>query len=182
MKKLLSIVCLLASSSCLAEQHQIGVDSFVGVVDGKLTEGTDSLNDIVTQHYLLSYQYKLTDNWDIKAGYLFGDSEDFGLIFDEFTDTALEYTGPTIGVTGKFDLTRRNSLFMDVNTINYDYEMVDDGRTKVSETGWGYTANLGWQYAFDNGFGIKAAYGYSQFGDDVDIGSFSFGVSYRFGS
>jgi len=182
MKKLLSLTCLLVSSASFANQHQIGIDSFVGGVDGQLTEGTRPLNDTVTQHYHLSYQYTLSDYWGVKAGYLFGDTEDFGIILDEFTETKLEYTGPTIGLVGNLPLSGGNSLFVDVNTINYDYEMTDEGKLEVSESGWGYNANVGWQYAFENGLGVKLAYGFSEFGDNVEIGSFSFGVNYRFGN
>ena len=181
MKKYLSIILLATSASSLAAEHSVGFDASWGVIGGELQEKSTEFHDLGTGHQVLYYQYQMNEYWGGKLGYLSGDSGDADFITDLFTDSELEYSGAMLGLTGRYPLSPGNAFFLDLNAINYELDFIVDGQTDLSESGVGYGVAIGWQYEFDSGLGIKAAYDMTQFDDNLEVLSVSLGVSYHFG-
>jgi outer membrane autotransporter protein len=76
-------------------------------------------------------------------------------------------------------LSKRNRLHAKVGAAFYDYQ-IDLNHTRIAdESGTGLFLEVGWEYRWDNGFGLNASLQYQGAGD-LDIDTFNVGISYAF--
>ena len=177
------ILSFFISSIALANEnpHAIGLEYSYSDINNGSAEETSDLNDLITTHYSYSYQYQMTENFSIGLGYLKGDSSRAdGFIIDLFTDSKIDYSAILFTAKANYPVSIRNSVYLKVNAIQYDYDVVDDNEVVYSEDDNDFGFSLGWEYEFDNGIGINAGYEVLNLGKHIDIKGFNIGISYRF--
>lgn len=185
MKNVLSIGAILialASTSLYAKEdsHIVGFQADIGAIDTKDNENTRELNDITSFHYNLSYQYQFNEYFAAGFGYLNGDSESFTTIVDVFTDSELEYSAFMLSARASYPISQRNSLYLQVNALQYDYDIIDDSKTVFSDDGSDFGFGIGWKHQYDMGLGLKVGYDIINLGSDIKINSINAEISYRF--
>ncbi len=160
--------------------HHIGIEGSVSRIDMESDVTRERLNDYTTLHGSLNYSYFFSQTIGFGVGWLKGDSED-GVFFDDlFTDSRLDYEALLIGPRFQLPLNDVNNLYLNINILQYDYDVFDDGRSVIQDDGAGYSAALGWQSRLRFGLGFKVGYEFLQLGSDVDIQGVQAGVSYSF--
>ena len=177
-----SVLALSLSSTVLFAQdnpHVIGLQADFGELSTKANENTEKLDDISTTHYTLSYQYSLNENFSVGAGYLTGDSSSFIAIFD-FNDSELEYSAFMISAKAQLPISKRNSLYVQLNALQYDYDILDDDKTIFNDDGSDFGYSFGWKYQWDMGLGLKVGYDVINLGSDIKLNGISIETSYRF--
>ncbi len=177
------ILSFFISSITLASEnpHKVGLEYSYSDIDNSSAEETSDLNDLFTSHYSYSYEYKIAEHISIGLGYLKGDSSDAEvIIIDLFTDSKIDYSAFMISAVVNFPLSARNSLYLKVNALQYDYDIIDDNAVMYNEDGSDLGFSFGWMYEFDNGIGMKAGYEVLNLGNNIDIRGFNTGISYRF--
>lgn len=160
--------------------HIIGIQTSVGAIDTKENENTQKLNDITSFHYNISYQYQFNDYFSAGIGYLNGDSEAFTSIVDVFTDSELEYTAFMLSARAQYPFTKRNSIYLQLNSLQYDYDIIDDNKTEFSHDGSDFGFDIGWKHQYDMGLGLKLGYEILNLGSFIKIKSINAELSYRF--
>ncbi|NQZ90245.1 MAG: porin family protein [Colwellia sp.] len=177
------ILSFFISSITLASEtpHKVGLEYSYSDIDNSSAEETSDLNDLFTSHYSYSYEYKIAEHISIGLGYLKGDSSKAdGIILDLLTDSKIDYSAFMISAVINFPLSTRNSLYLKVNALQYDYDIIDDNEVMYNEDGSDLGFSFGWMYEFDNGIGMKAGYEVLNLGNNIDIRGFNTGISYRF--
>jgi hypothetical protein len=181
LKTLLLSLCLSCSYSFASERpHSIDLDANIGVIVSSHNQATEELNDLSTSHGALSYNYQIYQQVMLGVGYLRGDSSDFSLSLDAFTDSRLEYDALFVQANFQLPLSKRNLLFADVKVLKYNYDIINDDKVSSDDGGTDIGLSVGWQYKFDSGFGLKASYDDLSLGADISIDTFSLGISYHF--
>ncbi|MGL1958021.1 MAG: porin family protein [Colwellia sp.] len=161
--------------------HIIELDYSYSDINNDSSEMTSDLNDLLTSHYSFSYQYKVAEHILIGLSYLKGDSSNSdGIIVDIFTDSKIDYNAILLSATANYPISKRNYLYVEVNALQYDYDVIDDDEVVYNEDGNDFGFSFGWMYQFDNGIGIKAGYEVLNLGEHIDIKGFNTGISYRF--
>lgn len=177
------ILSFFISSVAIADEslHKIGLEySYSEISNGSDTE-TSELNDLMTSHYAYSYQYKVSEYFSVGLGYLKGDSSNAsGLIIDIFTDSKIDYNALLISAAVNYPLSKRNSLYVKVNALQYDYDIIDDNTVVYNQDGNDFSFSFGWMFEFHNGLSIKAGYEKLNLGEHITIKGFNTGISYRF--
>ena len=113
----------------------------------------------------------------------FSEEESFSDIYDTNADTFyLSTTFETdwmVSLTPRVGYAYKNSLFyvmggVALSKFSYEFSFKDSlQQTQVdeSETSWGWTAGVGYEYQISNGWGIKAEYAYYKFDDIFEVES-----------
>ena len=178
------IMSFFISSIALANEespHEVGLEYSYANINKGSTEDTSDLNDVFTSHYSFSYQYKVAEHLSIGLGYLNGDSSNAeGIIIDFFTDSKIDYSVILISAEVDLPISERSSLYLKVNALKYDYDIIDDNEVVYNQGGSDFSYAFGWMYEFDNGFGIKAGFETLNLGKNIDIKGVNTGISYRF--
>ncbi|MEW6991631.1 outer membrane beta-barrel protein [Colwelliaceae bacterium 6441] len=183
MFKLIIIIFFISPLALAIETpHEIGLEYSYSDINNDYSEVTANLNDLTTSHYSSSYQYEVAEHISIGIGYLKGDSSNAdGLLpIDIFTDSKVNYSTIQFSAAVNYPITKRNQLYLKINVLKYDYEIIDDNKIVYNEEGNDFSYSLGWLYEFDNGIGIKAGYEVLNLGKHMDIKGFNTGISYRF--
>jgi hypothetical protein len=161
--------------------HMVGFDYSYSDINNDSSEMTSDLNDLLTSHYSFSYDYKVAEHVLIGLSYLKGDSSNAdGIVVDIFTDSKIDYNAILLSVAVNYPISKRNYLYVEVNALQYDYDVIDDDEIAYNEDGNDFGFSFGWMYHFDNGIGIKAGYEVLNLGEHIDIKGFNTGISYRF--
>jgi len=171
------------SSIALANEksHSINFEYSYSDINNGSGEETSDLNDLVTSHLAYSYQYSVTEYFSIGLGYLKGDSSKAdGIIIDIFTDSKIDYSSIMLSALANYPISKRNYLYLKVNALQYDYDIVDDNEVVFNEDGNDFGYSLGWMYKFDNGIGLNAGYEVLNLGKHIDIKGINVGISYHF--
>ncbi|NQZ20863.1 MAG: porin family protein [Colwellia sp.] len=171
------------SSVAIADEsiHKIGLEYSYSEISNGSDKKTSELNDLITSHYAYSYQYKVSEHFSMGLGYVKGDSSNAdGILIDIFTDSKIDYSALLISAAVNYPLSKRNSLYVKVNVLQYDYDIVDDNAVIYSQDGNDFSFSLGWMFEFHNGFSIKAGYETLNLGEHITIKGFNTGISYRF--
>jgi long-subunit fatty acid transport protein len=177
------ILSFFISSIVFANEkpHAIGLEYSYSDINNGSDEETSDLNDLITTHYSYSYQYQMADNFSIGLGYLKGDSSNAdGIIIDIFTDSKIDYSAILLSAKVNYPVSKRNSVYLKVNALQYDYDVVDDNEVVYSEDDNDFGFSFGWGYEFDNGIGINAGYEVLSLGKHIDIKGLNAGIGYRF--
>lgn len=180
--KLSLLAISLTSSSLFAEEspHVIGAQFDFSAIDTENNDNTRELNDITTAHYTLSYQYHINEYFAFGAGYLNGDSNSFTSIVDIFTDSKLDYSAFTLSVKAQYLFSKRNSFYVQLNALQYDFDIIDDSKSVFSDDGSDFGYSIGWKHQYDMGLGLKVGYDVINLGSDINISGVSVEASYRF--
>jgi hypothetical protein len=160
--------------------HSIGVGYSYSDIKNDSSEVTSELNDTITSHYSVSYQYKVSEYFSIGFGYLQGDSSHAVGVADIFTDSKIDYSATLFSSAVNYPMSKRNYLYLETSLLEFDYDVIDDSKVVYNEGGRDFSYSFGWGYTFDNGMGIKAGYEKLNLGEHVDIGGFNTTINYRF--
>lgn len=177
------VLGILASSGANAssEQHRFDVGYSYADISKDTSPQTQELNDVVTSHYSLSYQYQLNKYLGLGVGYINGDSSRAdGLLIDIFTDSKVDYSAVLLSAQLSYPFAERHAGYVAIHATQYDFDVFDDGKINVSDDGTDLGFAFGWQYNFDNGLGIRAGYEVVNLGEHIDIKGFTTGINYRF--
>lgn len=176
------IALSIISTTTLAQEspHVIGLQVDLSTIDTENNDNTRELNDVTTAHYTLSYQYDLNEYFAIGAGYLNGNSSSFTSLVDIFTDSELDYSALVISAKAQYAISKRNSLYIQINALQYDYDIIDDNQTIYSDDGSDFGFSAGWKHQYDMGMGLKVGYDVLNLGSNIKINGVSVEVSYRF--
>lgn len=113
---------------------------------------------------------KTANNWDCFSDY----DNNFQLQADNF-----EYEALVFALKTDLSLSKRNRLFAKVGAAIYDYQLDLDHSRIVDKNGTGLFVEAGWEYRWDNGFGLNTSLQHQDAGD-LEIDSFNVGISYKF--
>jgi hypothetical protein len=103
-----------------------------------------------------------------------------GIIVDIFTDSKMDYSAIQLSAAVNYPIIAKHYLYLKVNALQYDYDIVDDNEVVYNEDGNDFGFSLGWMFKFDNGIGINAGYEVLNLGKNIDIKGFNIGLHYRF--
>ncbi|GHF77189.1 membrane protein [Thalassotalea marina] len=188
------LIAACLSSATLAEeftkQHTMGLQAGGGGVKFK---GKDSDGQGVGNSYWY-YNYKFLEHFSGEVGLMTAtdiddwectkingvfdcrtdESDDFELPYDNFELGAL-----ILAVKGEFKITKRNSFYGKIGASFYDYQFDVERKEVIDENGTGLFLEAGWQYRWDNGFGINFGLQKHDMGDlEYDVANL--GVNYVF--
>jgi hypothetical protein len=113
---------------------------------------------------------KAENDWDCFSDY----DNTFQLKADNF-----EYSAVVFALKTDLSLSKRNRLFAKVGAAFYDYQIDLDHSRVTDEDGTGLFLEAGWEYRWDNGFGLNASLQH-QDADDLELDTFNIGISYSF--
>ena len=180
--KLSLLALAITSTTTLAQEspHVVGVQLDFSAIDTEDNINTRELNDVTTAHYTLSYQYNINEYFAVGVGYLDGDSNSFTSIVDIFTNSELEYNVFMISVKAQYPISKRNSLYVQINALKYDYDIIDDNQSVYKNNGSDFGFSAGWKHQYDMGIGLKVGYDVLNLGDNITINGVSIEASYRF--
>lgn len=180
--KLSLLALAITSTTILAQEspHVVGVQLDFSAIDTEDNINTRELNDVTTAHYTLSYQYNINEYFAVGVGYLDGDSNSFTSIVDIFTNSELEYNVFMISVKAQYPISKRNSLYVQINALKYDYDIIDDNQSVYKNNGSDFGFSAGWKHQYDMGIGLKVGYDVLNLGDNITINGVSIEASYRF--
>jgi predicted porin len=123
----------------------------------------------------------VSEYFSVGLGYLKGDSSNAdGILVDIFTDSKIDYSALLISAAVNYPLSKRNSLYVKVNALKYDYDIIDDDAVVYNQDGNDFSFSVGWMFEFHNGLSIKAGYEKLNLGEHITIKGFNTGISYRF--
>jgi opacity protein-like surface antigen len=175
----------------LESPHTVGLQSGGGGIEykGKDTDGEGVGASYLYYNYEFSPSYYLevglsravdvddwecTDkdenSWDCLSDY----DNKFELQADNF-----EYSAVILALKTDLSLSKRNRLYAKVGAAFYDYRIDLDHTRIADENGTGLFVEAGWEYRWDNGFGLNTSLQYQGAGD-LDIDTFNVGISYGF--
>ncbi len=172
----------LTSTTIYAQEspHVVGIQVDFSAIDTENNDNTRELNDVTTAHYTLSYQYNINEYFAVGAGYLNGDSNSFTSIADIFTDSELDYNAFMLSAKAQYPISKRNSFYVQINALQYNYDIIDDNETIFSDDGSDFGFSAGWKHQYDMGIGLKIGYDVVNLGSNITINGISAEVSYRF--
>ncbi|MBD1389363.1 outer membrane beta-barrel protein [Neiella sp. HB171785] len=180
----LGIACLPFATPSYA-QHKVSASGYFASIDFEfdnrdLEERVSS--DEGSVHYTIRYHYDLSDTWAVGIGYLRGTSDTIENVFTALLgeDVEVEYKAIQLLAEARMPLSQRNFLFAEANLSRYDHDLLIEDETVTSSDGVGGGVGVGWEYRFDNGLGSRVSLSYDRLGDEVQLWSMGFGLSYRF--
>jgi|GEM_PF-706086 len=175
----------------LESPHTVGLQSGGGGIEykGKNTDGEG-----VGLSYLY-YNYQFSPNYYLEVGLLGAEDindwecreksenswdclSDYDNKFDLTADN-FEYSAVIVALKTDLSLSKRNRLYAKVGAAFYDYQMSLNQTRIVDEDGTGLFVEAGWEYRWDNGFGLNASLQH-QDADDLELDTFNIGISYAF--
>ena len=175
----------------LESPHTVGLQSGGGGIEYK---GKDTDGEGVGASYLY-YNYQFASNYSVEVG-LSGavDVDDWectdkgknswDCISDydnkfELQADNFEYSAVILALKTDLSLSKRNRLYAKVGAAFYDYRIDLDHTSVADKNGTGVFVEAGWEYRWDNGFGLNTSLQYQDAGD-LDIDTFNIGISYTF--
>ncbi|MFC3032422.1 porin family protein [Pseudoalteromonas fenneropenaei] len=180
-----------ATQATANEPHQIGAQLNGGSAKYK---SSSQDGDGVAELYFF-YNYQFDPIWSLEAGITTGaevddwdckDVNDDKFVCQRDNDALfklnankLDYNHFSVAAKAQFELTENSDLYGKVGVLRYDYEMKNGSKRVVDEDGFGYLAEAGWQYQWQNGIGLNIALRYTDMGD-LDTTTLGAGISYRF--
>jgi hypothetical protein len=193
---LLSLSLSTISINALADNnlespHTIGLHSGGGGIEykGKDTDGEGVGASYLYYNYQFAPSYyvefglagavdiqdwectnKGQSSWDCISDY----DHKFDLQADNF-----EYNAVILALKTDLSLSKRNRLYAKVGAAFYDYRIDLDHASIADENGTGLFVEAGWEYRWDNGFGLNTSLQHQGAGD-LDIDTFNIGLSYAF--
>jgi hypothetical protein len=181
MLRLISLSFFISSLAFANEDlHSIGVGYSYSNIRNDESEVTSELNDLITSHYSVSYQYKVSVYFSIGIGYLQGNSSHADGLLGIFTNSKIDYSAILFSPAVNYPISKRNYLYLKTSVLEFDYDIIDDGKVVYTEGARDFSFSFGWGYEFDNGMGIKAGYEKLNLGDHVVIEGFNTAINYRF--
>jgi hypothetical protein len=181
MLRLISLSFFVSALAFASEDlHSIDVGYSYSDIRNGDSEVTSELNDLITSHYSLSYLYNVSKHFSIGLGYLTGDSSHADGLLDIFTNSKIDYSAGLFSLAINYPVSKRNYLYLKTSLLDFDYDIIDDGKIVYNESGSDFSFSFGWGYEFDNGIGIKAGYEKLNLGEHVNIGGFNTTINYRF--
>jgi len=179
------------ADTTLESPHTVGLHAAGGGIEYK---GKDTDNEGVALSYLY-YNYQFSPSyylevalvgaediddweckesadsgWDCKSDY----DNKFALQADNF-----EYNAIVVALKTDLSLSKRNRLYAKVGAALYDYQIDLDHGSIADEDGTGLFIEAGWEYRWDNGFGLNTSLQYQDAGD-LELDTFNVGISYAF--
>ncbi len=175
----------------LESPHTVGLNSGGGGIEykGKGTDGEGVGVSYLYYNYQFAPSYylevgiagaedindwkcteKSDNNWDCLSDY----DNKFDLQADHF-----EYNAVIVALKTDLSLSKRNRLYAKVGAAFYDYRIDIDNTRIDDENGTGLFLEAGWEYRWDNGFGLNTSLQHQDAGD-LDIDTFNIGISYAF--
>jgi hypothetical protein len=175
----------------LESPHTVGLQSGGGGIEykGKDTDGEGVALSYLYYNYQFapSYYFEVAlvgaediDDWECKAK---GENNwdcvsDYDNKFDLQADN-FDYSAVVLALKTDLSLSKRNRLYAKIGAAFYDYK-IDLAHTRIAdENGTGLFLEAGWEYRWDNGFGLNSSLQYQGSGD-LDIETFNLGISYAF--
>ena len=171
--------------------HTVGLQSGGGGIEykGKDTDGEGVALSYLYYNYQFASRYYLEvalagavdfEDWECSEK---GDASwdclsDYDNKFDLQADN-FEYDAVIVALKTDLSLTKRNRLYAKEGAAFYDYQLDLDHTRIADENGIGLLVEAGWEYRWDNGFGLNASLQYQGAGD-LDIDTFNVGISYAF--
>jgi opacity protein-like surface antigen len=175
----------------LESRHTVGLQNGVGGIEykGKDTDGEGVGLSYLYYNYQFSPSYYLEvglvgaadiDDWECKekSGNSWDCFSDYDNNFDLQADN-FEYGAVVLALKTDLSLSKRNRLYAKVGAAFYDYKIDLDHTRITDESGTGLFLEAGWEYRWDNGFGLNTSLQYQGAGD-LDIDTFNVGISYAF--
>jgi hypothetical protein len=175
----------------LESPHTVGLQSGGGGIEykGKDTDGEGVALSYLYYNYQFAPSYYLEiglagaedfndweceekgeNNWDCLSDY----DNKFDLQADNF-----EYDAVVLALKTDLSLSKRNRLYAKIGAAFYDYQLDLDHSRIADESGTGLFLEAGWEYRWDNGFGLNSSLQHQDAGD-LEIDSFNIGISYAF--
>ena len=175
----------------LESPHSVGLNIGGGGIEykGKNTDGEGIGVSYLYYNYQFSPSYYLEvgiagaedindwqctgngeDNWDCLSDY----DNKFDLQADNF-----KYNAVIVALKTDLFLSKRNRLYAKVGAAFYDFRIDLDHTHVADESGTGLFVEAGWEYRWDNGFGLNTSLQHQGVGD-LDIDTFNIGISYAF--
>jgi hypothetical protein len=169
--------------------HNVGLQIGGGGIEYK---GKDTDGEGVGLSYLY-YNYQFAPNyyfevalvdaaditdWECKGK----DGNNCFLDYDNYLPSIadnFEYNAVIFALKTDLFLSKRNRLYAKVGAAFYDYRMDLDHTRIANKSGTGLFIEAGWEYRWDNGFGLNASLQHQDAGD-LEIDSFNIGISYSF--
>ena len=189
MRKQLSLLsffaCITASTLSNAQniEHGLWLDLSVAEIEETNDDPgafTAELNDSSSGHLALSYELRFNRVFALGIGYLSGDSDEVEFIFDWFTDTEVEYSSFFAAAKISLPLSERNSLFVDINHHEYEFEVLDDLEVIEEQEGSDIGYVFGWRIDFNDTLGMEVGREYMPLGPDLTIKGARVGLKYQF--
>jgi len=179
------------ANSDLESPHTVGLQVGGGSIDykGKDTDGEGVGLSYLYYNYQFSPSYYFEvalvgaediSDWDCKknAENTWDCESDNDNKFDLQADN-FEYDAIVLALKTDLSLSKRNSLYAKVGATFYDYKISLDHTNIADENGTGLFVEAGWEYRWDNGFGLNSSLQYQDSGD-LEVNTFNVGVSYAF--
>lgn len=191
----LIIVPALSNNYIAAEtdvsRHSVGVS----ISNGSAKYKSSSADGDGVAHLYSFYNYRLTPQLSVELGFSGGtELDDWSCnrdtnnewvcrsdnqpIFNLQADK-LNYHNSVFAAKAQLPLSKSNSIYGKIGGHYFDYEFKRNSTKLDNDSGFGFIAEAGWQYQFQSGFRIHAAYQYMDM-KDLDVSSFSTGLSYAF--
>ena len=185
MHKLIFLGTALFSTLTFAgnSNHSVGLGISISDITNDALYGTplSELNDSITGHITLAYDYRVNPYFSVGLGYFEGDSGEIdAFIFDSFTDSYMTYSAPFVRTTATYPFSDRNSIFIGFNVFDYQFSAYDDEVLKYSETGNDFGFFAGWKHTYDLGIGFTVGYERLYFGDEITLSGANANLIYRF--
>lgn len=193
---LLTLSASMLSTSVFADSeleslHTVGIQAAGGGIEYK---GNDTDNEGVALSYIYynyqfapSYYFEVAlvgaediDDWECKenAESSWECASDYDNKFKLQADN-FEYNAVVLALKTDLSLSKRNRLYAKVGAAFYDYQIDLDHTSIADEDGIGLFIEAGWEYRWDNGFGLNTSLQYQDAGD-LEMDTFNVGVSYAF--
>ncbi|PCK03382.1 MAG: hypothetical protein COA42_21210 [Alteromonadaceae bacterium] len=178
----LGLYALSSGALAIDNPHRVGLSGGIASLD--LGRGDDDATrevlDLNAVHLSVNYDYLFTKSLGLGVGYLEGDSNDFTFFISLYNDTRMEYDALYFGPRFQLPLGEVNGLYLNVNILDYNFDVIDNDQVIGSDDGTGYGASFGWNLTLRNGIGVKVGYEILNLGDDVEMKGIEAGVSYSF--
>ena len=192
-----AVIALSVSTTVLANDepqkfnpHSVGLQWGGGGLEYK---NKDTDGEGVAQSYLY-YNYQFVPHFYAEIGVMGGNDIDWECDTDsqgnrdcysdnnnkiELDMDNFDFGAVVVALKTDLVLSKRNSLYAKVGAMFYDYQFDMNRNQVVDEDGTGLLIEGGWQYRWDNGWGINASF-QNQNMDDLKISTFNMGVSFAF--
>ncbi len=175
----------------LESPHTVGLQVAGGGIEykGKDTDGEGVALSYLYYNYQFapSYYFEVAlvgaediDDWECKENTAssWDCTSDYDNKFELQADN-FEYNAVVLALKTDLSLSKRNRLYAKVGAAFYDYQIDLDHASIADENGTGLFIEAGWEYRWDNGFGLNTSLQYQDAGD-LEMDTFNVGVSYSF--
>jgi hypothetical protein len=175
----------------LESPHTVGLQVGAGGIEykNKDTDGEGVALSYLYYNYQFapSYYFEVAlvgaediDDWKCKENTdsTWNCASDYDNKFELQSDN-FEYNAVVVALKTDLSLSKRNRLYAKVGAAFYDYKISLDHTSIADESGTGLFLEAGWEYRWDNGFGLNSSLQH-QGADELDIDTFNVGISYSF--